>query len=187
MTVMTTSLTPQHTISSYCALVDNEAVSGSGGGYVRNDRQALAYVADYILQKKGVTPDTNCSDCKTTLFSPTPTENHLFTSFKEYDALNPKLLYASDSLMSFVVNVHSQLYACLDKCEDQEQLETTFYSLFTFPEEITFCKSHFSEQYILRQCVPLLLYKYVKDWKHTISNKRLDIVKNKFSKRFKAL
>ncbi|XP_049948119.1 uncharacterized protein LOC126456407 [Schistocerca serialis cubense] len=91
----------------YCALADNEASAGSGGADVRNDRQALAYVAGYILRKMGVTFETNSSGCKTTLFSPTPTEHHLFTSFKEYDALNPKLLYSSDSLMSFVANVHT--------------------------------------------------------------------------------
>ncbi|XP_046982123.1 vegetative cell wall protein gp1-like [Schistocerca americana] len=45
----------------YCALADNEAAAGSGGANVRNDSQALAYVAGYILQKMGVTPETNCS------------------------------------------------------------------------------------------------------------------------------
>ncbi|XP_049798176.1 LOW QUALITY PROTEIN: uncharacterized protein LOC126226241 [Schistocerca nitens] len=33
----------------HCALADNEAAAGSGGADVRNDRQALAYVAGYIL------------------------------------------------------------------------------------------------------------------------------------------
>lgn len=141
--------------------------------HIRNDNQALAYVSGFILNQLGVTGETDCEECKTSLFSTNITEDHLFTSFKENDTMSPHLQYASANFMTFLNNAHEQLYSFLNQHGHRDKLVDKFCSQFNSPEGVSFCTVHFSQEIVvLKTCVPFLMYKYVRDCKDSIQNKR---------------
>ncbi|KAF2899237.1 hypothetical protein ILUMI_06938, partial [Ignelater luminosus] len=83
------------------------------------DSQGFAYVAGYVLKSINV-PD--CEACQ---------NRHLLITFKDMDS-DQKLIYASDSVMKLVQNIHNNLYIFLEEHGFELQLERKFKLLFTF-------------------------------------------------------
>lgn len=120
----------------------------------------MAYVAGYILKKIAIPQDYET--CQRSLLSKS-TEKHIFLSFKEHDDIN-RLIYPSENVMQFIKNIHECLYKFLDENRHTSRLADRFKAYFEKSDMfIQLCSLHDCERIILNNCVPFLIYKYIKD------------------------
>ncbi|KAK9870986.1 hypothetical protein WA026_009946 [Henosepilachna vigintioctopunctata] len=79
--------------------------------FPKEDNNATAYVAGYILKQMAL---PECEICSTDLISEEPSHEHTFIMFKEYCENKRKLIYPSHKVSKFIMDIHNKLYEFLN-------------------------------------------------------------------------
>lgn len=137
--------------------------------------QALSYVSGYLVKKLKI-PDENCLHCQTDLFCSQQEQHHLYTAFKEYSEKD-LLTYPSDKMITLLENVHDRLFYFLNENGHKSKLISNFKQIFFNNYISDFCDVHRCDNVIVEECLPFLIYKYVKGKKNRY-NSLLAITKN---------
>jgi hypothetical protein len=119
--------------------------------------QAGAYAAGYLLKKIKLSDE--CQICKNNLYSNQIEEEHLFTSFKEYNNESYRLKYASKQVVALLEKLHTSLYAFLDRDGYKKCVSKEIFFLNSFGD---FCSIHNCHILFVDAAVTLLNFKYVK-------------------------
>jgi hypothetical protein len=86
-------------------------------------------------------------------------EEHLFTSFKEYNNESYRLKYASKQVVALLEKLHTSLYAFLDRDGYKKCVSKEIFFLNSFGD---FCPIHNCHILFVDAAVTLLHFKYVK-------------------------